>query len=870
MTTFFTSETKQLPKANIVGGKALNLIELNQKGFQVPQLVVLSNHFFLPFIQEIKKSEEWQSFIKNKNTNIKKATNDLFKRASKLQLNKKSRKELHKALEFFSSSSNLQKFAVRSSSPNEDLDNASFAGGFESFLDIDLKSIESTVIKCFASYFDERVFIYKKNKNLDPSDIKFAVIIQKQIYSDKSGVGFSINPINNSYNEIIINSNYGQGETVVSGSTHPDEIIVDKHTQEILKTIKGSKEDIKFLKNKKISNLKKGTLSLNNLEIKNLVQLIKSVEDFYNEPIDIEWAIEDTKLYLLQARPITTYHPLPKEMITNPGENKFLYANSTLIEQGLQEPISVLGTDFMNYILRAASGDLKGNKSVGIEGITFATGGQYYMNLSNIMTFTNVKNGLAPGSSDDKTVHEILDSINLDDYNKHKSNIRLFKIQMSSLSNIFNIVLETIKLRKNPKKYIEKYNKSIDKQFLSFLEKDKRFSFEDIYSYLDFLTYELSFFLSPKLSAPVINAEYSRKKITKLFDIENTSNKVLSDINISLPHNKTTEMGHLIYKINTKEEFKNYSNAHNFLKDLNSQKLSNDLTILWNEFLENYSIRGPKEIDVAWPRISEDKMEVFNYLKSINIDSSDKFEDNNKKREKAYNYLKTKSKKISKKAYKTFKNEYEIIYNCGGLRESGKHYIVHTVYMFRKRMMSLAEKLVKSGDIDNVEHIFDLKISQINQKITGQDIDLRSCRKENLIYYKKLKQSHFTPRIIDPRGKIFLPKVKKDGNKLIGIPISSGKFKGRVRVLENPDQKKLTKEDILVVKATNPGWTPLFINLGGLIMEIGGSLQHGAVIAREYGVPCVSGVVDATKILKDGQTVIVDGSNGTVEILKDN
>jgi pyruvate,water dikinase len=132
-----------------------------------------------------------------------------------------------------------------------------------------------------------------------------------------------------------------------------------------------------------------------------------------------------------------------------------------------------------------------------------------------------------------------------------------------------------------------------------------------------------------------------------------------------------------------------------------------------------------------------------------------------------------------------------------------------------------------------------------------------------------MKKSHHVARIIDSRGRIYYPprKAAVEG-ELSGVPISPGVVQGRVKVLQYASEKKLRPGEILVARATDPGWTPLFINARGIILEIGGALQHGAVVAREYGIPCVSGLDDATRLLKDGQLVEVDGSNGTVRILE--
>jgi pyruvate,water dikinase len=125
-------------------------------------------------------------------------------------------------------------------------------------------------------------------------------------------------------------------------------------------------------------------------------------------------------------------------------------------------------------------------------------------------------------------------------------------------------------------------------------------------------------------------------------------------------------------------------------------------------------------------------------------------------------------------------------------------------------------------------------------------------------------------RVIDSRGRIYTPPRKEAGpGELAGVSISPGVARGRVKVLRHADEKPLLPGEILVTRATDPGWTPLFIHAGGIVLEIGGALQHGAVVAREYGIPCVSGLTGATELLADGQLVEVDGTNGLVRALEE-
>jgi phosphoenolpyruvate synthase/pyruvate phosphate dikinase len=190
------------------------------------------------------------------------------------------------------------------------------------------------------------------------------------------------------------------------------------------------------------------------------------------------------------------------------------------------------------------------------------------------------------------------------------------------------------------------------------------------------------------------------------------------------------------------------------------------------------------------------------------------------------------------------------------------------VDMFRKRALQVADSFVQSGRLDDPNQIFDLTIEDIDHALADASLDLRAIAAERVVLINKIKRSHLVARIIDSRGKIFYPPRKEAAaGELVGTPISPGVVQGKVKVFQFATEKRLLPGEILVTRATDPGWTPLFISAGGIILEIGGALQHGAVVAREYGLPCVSGLEGVTSILKDGQLVEVDGTNGIVRIL---
>ena len=325
--------SKQLPEISEVGGKGYSLIKLNSLNLNVPNGIVLTVDFFNDWIGKIKDSNLYKEFIEllNKENNSNDCSSILNKikewSLTNLILTEKDKEEIEVNLKnIFPNEYNKILYAVRSSSPEEDLSGASFAGNYETYLGIHFDSIEKYVLKSFISCLDYRVFKYKLEKGFNVSDIKIAIVIMKQINCDVSGVGFSINPINNDYDEAVITSNFGLGESVVGGIITPDEYIVNKITKIIVSEKLGSKDKIVKLNkdNNETSILeqtqeKQKESSLKKEHILQIVDNIINIENHYQIPIDIEFGIENNVLYILQARPITTYNKIPEEFLTKPN-----------------------------------------------------------------------------------------------------------------------------------------------------------------------------------------------------------------------------------------------------------------------------------------------------------------------------------------------------------------------------------------------------------------------------------------------------------------------------------------------------------------------------------------------------------------------
>ncbi len=290
--------------------------------------------------------------------------------------------------------------------------------------------------------------------------------------------------------------------------------------------------------------------------------------------------------------------------------------------------------------------------------------------------------------------------------------------------------------------------------------------------------------------------------------------------------------------------------------------------------MDTYGFRGPKELDLATPRYYEKHEEVFEILKTMegNDDSSltpqAVFDSGAKRSVESVQFLEEYLAKKSRRKVKAFRKSYKLLSNFAGLRESPKYYLILVIDYLRRRALALGRQWVEAGRLDSADQVFDLEWDEFKQAELDASLDIRTLAKTNREYYAQFNPNNDPPVIIDSRG--FIPKLPPQPlkeNELVGTPVSSGTVRGQVKVLKTHDEKPILPGDILVTKATDPGWTTLFINAGGVLLESGGMLQHGASVAREMGKPCIVGIEDVTKVLKDDQTVYMDGATGVIKIL---
>jgi rifampicin phosphotransferase len=845
--------TKLHPTLKEVGGKALSLIRTTRAGMPVPGGFVLCVAFFKPWTDTIKQTAEWKTLVKRpvkENCDMVKAI------AEKLRFTGEQGSLLDEAPGELPETG---VFAVRSSSPEEDLEGVSFAGMYETLLGTTRDKLEAAIARAYSSMFDFRVMEYKAQHNINLENASIAVIIQKQIASDVSGIGFSLNPLNNCYDEAVINASFGLGEAIVAGRVTPDSFVVEKVKMEILERNLGDKKTALHLAETggilQKNNENPKARALTDEQILELTKLIKRCEDHYGLPVDIEWAYEAGKLYLLQARPITTYVPLFPEMITEPGERKSLYMDIMPLTQGFDDSLSILGGDIWAIVIEKLK---RGSYPAGKDGYVLNLPGRQYWLLHNLFRGFGKKLGTGlPGMFDNafKGHEEEIYA----EYVSPKMTTLMKQGRKAQLGTILVLLPSVIKAMFRLEKEIQEMKDMFDdiiKQFKA-MKNDRPF---DELVECSFQAFDTAYSKFGVIASGLL-AERKIKKMMKGTEAEELTNSILMD----LPSNPTSAMGHAMLHLARFQEIQDTNDAFEFEKRVIDRSYSEEFLAALDDYMYKFGERGFKEIDVASKRMGERLDEFFLQLKSINITDNQMMIVTAKKEEALKKMREVAERKGKLKAFDKAVNTINKTY---GHRETGKYLVVVMNGCLHRVALEIGDEFAARGRLKNREQIFDLYIEQISRAQKDMSLKLLPLIEENVKPLKIMERVKHFPCFIDSRGKIFSKIINPEEGDLEGIAVSSGVIKGKAKVLASPYEKPVEPGEILVAVATEPSWTPIFVNASGVVLEIGAGLQHGAIIAREYGLPCVSGLPGVTEIIRDGDLLEVDGTNGIVKILE--
>ncbi|MBS9802515.1 phosphoenolpyruvate synthase [Bacillus toyonensis] len=865
----FVLDFQEIEKTQLflVGGKGLNLGELsNIQGIQVPEGFCVTT---IGYEKAIEKNKVFQTLL-NQLAMLKIEDRDQIGEVSKkiregimaVEIPVEVVESVAHSLSRFG---NEYAYAVRSSATAEDLPYASFAGQQDTYLNIIGKEdILQYIKKCWASLFTDRAVIYRMQNDFDHNQVSICVVVQRMVFPEASGILFTADPITSNRKVLSIDASFGLGEVLVSGLVSADNYkikegeIVDKMIATKKIAMYGRKEG--GTETKQIAVNQQIAQTLTDQQILQLARLGRQIEAYFGCPQDIEWCVVDDIFYIVQSRPITTLYPIPDE---NDGENHVYI--SVGHQQMMTDAMKPLG---LSFFLLTTSAPMR------------KAGGRLFVDATQ---------RLASPASRDYLINTL---------GKSDPLIRDALTTVIERENFIKLLPDDEK-EKDLSKSVPPANSQPqpenDPEIVTNLIKNSQLSIEELkqnmqmksgVDVLDFILEDIKqlrkVLFSPQSIAVIMagmNASsWMNEKMEQWLGEKNAAD-VLSQ---SVQHNITSEMG--LALLDVADVIRPYPEVIAYLQHVEDDSFLDELIQFKggekardaiDAFLNKYGMRCSGEIDITKTRWSEQPATIIpmilNHIRDFEAGASKrKFEGGLQEALKKEEELLERLQHLPDGNQKVEETKRMIrnIRNFIGYREYPKYGMIHRYFIYKQALLKEAEKLVQNHVINEIEDIYYLTFEELHEVVRTNKLDYKIIHKQKNDYklYKKLTP----PRVITSDGEIITGKYKRENlpaEAIAGLPVSSGVVEGRARVILNMEDANLEDGDILVTAFTDPGWTPLFVSIKGLITEVGGLMTHGAVIAREYGLPAVVGVENATKRIKDGQRIRVHGTEGYIEVL---
>lgn len=869
-----------------VGGKASNLGELIRAGFMVPEGFCITTAAYMRACADAGLDANLAAL----------AATELEDGAHRAELAARIRMALLEApldasiVEAVTSAyqvlSSEEPFpvAVRSSATAEDLQEASFAGQQETYLNIiGVECLLQALRQCFASLWTERAVSYRANLNIDPRTVRLAVIVQRMVEARTAGVLFTANPLTGKRRQVVINANPGLGEAVVSGITNPDHFVVNSTTGEIVERRNGEKQVIIQAAagggtQAVDSRESKDVACLTDKQISMLVKLGARVETHYGTPQDIEWAIDAAgRIFLLQARPITTLFPLPVDAPTT-DETLRVYL-SFGIQQGTYRPFTPLGLSTLRLIASGFSAfvGFPPGDPIGGPGFVTEAACRLFFDVTGALR-TSFGRRFLIQAMEEAEVHAAAS------FRYLITDVRLSLVKTSRLA--FARALFLLLVRSNMLWYLLQALVSptaADRRIARLVNTMREADSEEYVdaaarlAAVERLLYEsprLLFRVSPAMLAGMQTFALAKRLLGDLA----TASECQVVIGGS-PSNPTTRMNLALWALS--EQIRADPEEARLVQDTSVTQIAEayrrgslppSLQRGLARFLQEYGHLGVAELDLGVPRWSEDPdtlvTNLVNYQQVRDLTQAPDVQF-----QRARDSARTMVATLSRRAIQRHRLRGRLVGFClrcahslSGFREMTRFFVALMLARVRSLLLPVGEELLQAGRLTQAADIFFLTLPEAHEALDGTDMRVRASSRHAT--YEEERSRRHVPLILlsDGTEPVAESQSTLESGALQGVGASPGVVTGKARVILDPRGASLAPGEILVAPTTDPGWTPLFLIAGGLVMEKGGAMAHGAIVAREYGIPAVVGVTGATERISTGTRLIVDGSAGTIII----
>ncbi|MHC4757067.1 MAG: PEP/pyruvate-binding domain-containing protein [Planctomycetota bacterium] len=756
--------------------------------------------------------------------------------------------------------------AVRSSATAEDLPSHSFAGQYETYLGItDMAGCIDAVKKCWASLWTERAYEYRQKNGFDHLAVNMAVIVQLLVEADTSGVIFTADPVNGYKSRIIIETVPGLGDSLVSGKATPQRFVVAKKKYRIVS-----------------KNLTSDSYITDSV-VKRLAKRGKKVEKHFGSPQDIEWAISDNKIFFLQSRPITAV-PQKKsweerQVWTNANTGEVLPDVLTPLTMSL---IQLLFDRLLDQTFTLTSIKLGNNQLYSL------VGGRVYVNINTgigvLKCFPILRNldfHSALGGEQSKMAD--FGQLDIPEEDTPKLEFSLGKMMLKVPGIVFHVL--TYKPKKGKAMILEVKNRSIRLQGLDISGMSKKTLAKSfVAEVIDLENFMADARIRPGILYTIIgivSLQMLGKVCIRWFgDDGNTfANRLLvglgnmDDAEAGLDLWRLAQKAHEIAEV---EKAIISGNDWNPTRKMISEVVKGEQFLeSWDEFMSRHGhhCRGEMEVfNARWAETPDYILSIVrNYIRGIK--QAEPLEN--------YNRYAQQRKELAQLCRKRLKNPIKraifnyLLTHAQGfipIRENSKSDFARIITIWRNMLLELGRRLNNSKILSDAEDIFFLRLEEIEPVTQGNaDFDIKKAIVSRRAEYEK-NNSVMPPKVVI--GKFnpddYTPDAVNTNVEILnGLAVSSGVVTGKARVILKADtNEQVLPGEILVAPFTDPGWTPYFMPAAAIVMDIGGMLSHGSIIAREYGIPAVVNVGPATKIIKTGQTIQVDANRGIVRIIK--
>jgi pyruvate,water dikinase len=758
-------------------------------------------------------------------------------------------------------------FAVRSSATAEDLPTASFAGQQDTYLNvIGSAAILRHVSRCWASLFTERAVTYRQRNGIDHRAVHMAVVVQQMLFPQAAGVLFTADPVTGNRKVATVDAGFGLGEALVSGLVSPDVFTV-RDGKVVAKSIAVKQRAIHAVpaggtREVPIDAQRQEQPTLTDPQVVELAQLGRRIEAHFGRPQDVEWCLADDGFHVVQSRPITTLFPLP-DIEDQKSERENRVYVSVGHGQMMTDAIKPLGLSMWRLTAMVPMHE---------------AGGRLFVDVTRRLAAPASRSGLLDlMGRGDPLMRDALESVlDRDDF------------PIASLPDAGPAPRPDggapAPIETDPAIVTELIERA--EASLAALEREIRTkSGPELFDFLLEAFEEHKRVLSDPLSIQAIMAGmqatwWLNDKLQEWLGEKNAADT----LTLSAPGNVTSQMG--LALLDVADAIRPLSDVVAFLQGtaLEDESFLDELTKVpggtqardaIEDYLDRYGMRCVGEIDITRPRWRERPGTlvpvILDHVRNFEPGAARRrFEQGRQKAQEQERQVLSRLRGLPDGELKADETKRMIdrVRTFIGYREYPKYNIIGRYFVYKQALMAEAERLVRAGVLAEKEDVFYLTFQELLDLVGSHRVD------DQLIMRRKdafrSHQALTPPRVLTSDGEAVNGAYRRDDvptGALIGLPVSAGTVEGRARVVLDMAQPDLEAGDILVTTFTDPSWSPLFVGIAGLVTQVGGLMTHGAVIAREYGLPAVVGVEQATRLIKDGQRIRVHGTGGYVEIL---